>query len=1114
MKEGLPVSPPSTSLKLARLSFVQPDSFSNLPISSIAQHPTAPLLAVSRAGGHIELWTYPTTSERDRKTNAPPLLSSATSGSSIQAQQHGNNWFLISSIRSCGVSSLSPSSSSPSSSFPVHIQHLCWVSSPIFPSSSSSSSSKSVPRSHDNVIEGARLLVGTLSGQVLEADFTGLRLLHAADSNAGAIWAMEAFDLRRAGCGPRGGSILALGCEDGSVRLFRVHTHSGLTIERMSRCSGTDGRVLSVAWHSHSPILCAGTAGGTLRCWDCTPLIADEVLARNKVVEKKTRDKEKIVKMNSSVKVNSSVSSVTFTKRTSDVDFEKSDDDDDDDDEEDEDKEKEDLKDNRASLRQGKEKGQVLSYTGQSQSVTPKPIFRIQVDPQQIGRKGSNNNGGGKDSKPVKVTMVWCVSVLSDMTVITGDSNGDVLAWDGKLGVAAHSAPIVRLEGAVLSLSAFEDEPGAHVTIAAGGLEGRVSVVTRSSPYFNNDDKSESLSVQQQRWSLVASHRSHVADVCAISLHRSSLLSNGSEISVVSAASDGRLCISTLSSHLTSVSVPRFISSSWQGPSQLVSLSSASSAAGNGIGPLVAFFNSTGTALQVWKVEDEESKISLSEHLLQINIPRISPSLGGGKQIVDETSKRKIQLASRLSKTGTEKTSQLSALELEGDAPNEIPLNGFPSAVSISNDGQWLCYSVGGGRVPPALFSLVSADQKTSIDGISPVFVNLPSSILSLFGSKSSSSVSLLQLVNISTSSALLVIVIGLRIYVCLCSRAMKDGNKLSECTVLYSLPIPRGISEPLTVVAGRSRKRARSSTSDSLSHLEQAKSPSFRIRDEETENDDIALEGDVVLSSQPGPMSAGAVMPILISTSPVIDGIVSLLIATSSRHVHVFKLSETRGSLIVTLPRLISLPTALCFAPIASEQQHQQQSTGQVYLKASTVSRSPQNNVSSFAICAALRSGSIEFFSADSGRLLPWSPEATSIYPNAFLTSCQASPVRSLIPLNNCPGELSTEFSRTAPFKLVAISATTLTPLVYTFNSKAASQATPVSSHRTVITCSSQSSFPSGLRNAGIFNSSLITEGRDQTARVTVAVVEDTFAESSLSQRAVHVKKKKYGKV
>ena len=969
------------------------------------------------------------------------------------------------------------------------------------------------------MIEGARLLVGTLSGQVLEADFTGLRLLHAADSNAGAVWAMEAFDLRRAGCGPRGGSILALGCEDGSVRLFRVHTHSGLTIERMSRCSGTDGRVLSLAWHAHSPILCAGTAGGTLRCWDCSPIIAEDVLARNKELKSK---KEREVKSNVSVKTNASLTAIGAAlplHSSSTAEIEES--------EEEDEEERKDIIGSMSSA-QGRDGGRGVSYTSQPLSATPRPVFRIQIDPQQVGRKGSSSSSGGKDAKPSKVTLVWCVSVLSDMTVITGDSNGDVLAWDGRLGVAAHSAPLARLEGAVLSLSACEDEPGALVTIAAGGLEGRVSIVTRTPPYFSNTDigkssSSSSLSSsqqqQQQRWALVSSHRSHIADVCAISVHRTSALQGGA-VSVVSAASDGRLSYSSMSNQSSSsLSSPLFISSSWQGPSQLVSLSTAPVKGG---GSRLACFNSSGTALQVWRVAEDVASVANAEHLLQINIPRISLSVSSTSVLPDAKAKRTLQLSSRTKTANT--PPHLTALELEGDAPAEFPLNGFPSAVSISNDGLWLCYSVGGGRVPPALFSLYPSSKGTEIenvDGIRPEVVSLPTSISSIFGSKNSSSVSLLQLVSLSPSTALLVLVIGLRIYVCSCSHTVKDGQSSSECTFLYSLPVPRGISEPLTVVAGRSRKRARSSTSDSLTHLVQSKTsfPASLLRNEDTENDDAAVEDSMLHSTQSGPMSSGAVMPILISISPLIEGVVSLVLATSSRHVHVYKLSETRGSLIVTLPRLTSLPTALCFAPFSAEQH----ASGPLLAQqkaSSSVSRSPQSNniSSSFAICAALRSGGIEFFSADSGRLLPWSPEATSLYPNSFLASCRASPVRSLIPINNCPGEFSAESSRTVPFKILAISATALTPLVYSFNSNSSTQATPLSSHRTMITCARQTLFSSGLRLAGVFNSSSITSGggggRDRTTGISVAVVEDKQADTVMSKQAQNVKKKKYGKV
>jgi hypothetical protein len=1126
------------SLTLSRYRFLPPDTFSSLPISSIAQHPNAPLLAVARAGGHVELWASPS-NERVGRPSSSPLLASLSTGASSSNIQSASNWFLISSIRSCGVSSSlsSSSKSSFSSPFPVQIQHLCWILSPL-----PSSSSKSNIGTHETVIEGARLLVATLGGQVLEADFTGLRLLHAIDSNAGAVWSMAAFDLRRAGCGARSGSIIALGCEDGSVRLLRVHTHSGLSIERLSRCSGTDGRVLSVAWHTHSPVLCAGTAGGTLRCWDCAPIVAEEVLVRQKEAEmKKKKENALTVITEASVTTNGLFKIATISKKgspsvgltqslSSSVQSVKNDEDEDDNDEE-----VEDDNEDTTTLETTRNGSSHLH------SAAPRPVFRIQVDPQQIGRKGNSNGRNSGKTKHVKTTLVWCVVILSDMTVITGDSNGDVLSWDGKLGVASHSGPIARLEGAVLSLDAHEDEPGSVVTLVAGGFEGRVSIATRAPPFFN-DTGSTDASHLQHRWALVASHRSHIADVCAISVYRTSALPG--TVSVVSAASDGRLCSVSISSFPYSASsVSRFINTSWQGPSKLVSLSGLGGSTGGGggeggAGLHLACFNSSGTSLQVWKVDESGTKTPHAEHLLQINTPRLS-STGN---VLDVSNSRvfmkrnfQIQESSLNINTGSRMTtgkSQLEAIELEGDLPAEFPLNGFPSAVSISDDSKWLCYSIGGGRVPPTLFSLNQSQniRKDTAGILSPTTVQLPLVISSLFGKKHSSSVSLLQIISISSSSGLLVMVIGLRLYVCLCSQILKQEKEKeststisslstsTECTFLYSLPVPRGISDPVTVIAGRSRKRARSSTSDSLSNIgtniAKSSTVTLKSRDVESDNDDTLLEAEVSHSAQIGSASTGAVIPISLSSSPVIEGVVSLAIATSSRHVHIYRLSEARGSLIVTLPRLSSLPTAVSFATCAAEQT---KTLHGVTAKTSSVTMITTSKAShlatSFAVCVALRSGNIEFFSADSGRLLSWSPDSSSLFPNSFISNCCASPVRALLPITSCPSGVPGAplgSSQPYPFKLIAVSSTAVTPLVFSFNSNTASHATSVSSQCTSITCSSSAIVSSGVRFAQVLKHGI----EERSNKYSLAVVEDSQSDIHLSKGAVNVKKKKYGQV
>jgi len=241
------------------------------------------------------------------------------------------------------------------------------------------------------------------------------------------------------------------------------------------------------------------------------------------------------------------------------------------------------------------------------------------------------------------------------------------------------------------------------------------------------------------------------------------------------------------------------------------------------------------------------------------------------------------------------------------------------------------------------------------------------------------------------------------------------------------------------------------------------------------------------------------------------------LAIATSSRHVHIYRLSEARGSLIVTLPRLSSLPTAVSFATCAAEQANPLpgKTTKTSSVTMSTTTRA-SHLANSFAVCVALRSGNIEFFSADSGRLLSWSPDSSALFPNTFISHCCTSPIRALLPITSCPSDalgtpLSIESSQPHPFKLIAVSSTAVLPLVFSFNSNTATHTTSVSSQCTSITCASSSSFSSGVRIAGV-----IKHDKEERSNkcFTLAVVEDSLSEFVLSKRAVNVKKKKYGQI
>lgn len=61
------------------------------------------------------------------------------------------------------------------------------------------------------------------------------------------------------------GETLAVGCEDGAVRLFNV---AGGVIQYDRSMPGSDARILSVAWHPSEDVLFSGSSTGTILGWD------------------------------------------------------------------------------------------------------------------------------------------------------------------------------------------------------------------------------------------------------------------------------------------------------------------------------------------------------------------------------------------------------------------------------------------------------------------------------------------------------------------------------------------------------------------------------------------------------------------------------------------------------------------------------------------------------------------------------------------------------------------------------------------------------------------------------------------------------------------------------
>lgn len=105
-------------------------------------------------------------------------------------------------------------------------------------------------------IEVARLFGCGLDGTVFEIDLVRLCYKNVRDAYGGAAWCMRAADAL---------SLLAVGCEDGSVRLFST---SGGGIEYKRSFSSTGSRVLSLAWGPGNEAIFAGCADSLIHCLD------------------------------------------------------------------------------------------------------------------------------------------------------------------------------------------------------------------------------------------------------------------------------------------------------------------------------------------------------------------------------------------------------------------------------------------------------------------------------------------------------------------------------------------------------------------------------------------------------------------------------------------------------------------------------------------------------------------------------------------------------------------------------------------------------------------------------------------------------------------------------
>ncbi|XP_055365717.1 U3 small nucleolar RNA-associated protein 4 homolog isoform X2 [Betta splendens] len=93
---------------------------------------------------------------------------------------------------------------------------------------------------------GRRLFSAGLNGEITEYDLEKLRPRYTVAAFGGAIWTMSSNSQ---------GSLLAVGCEDGTVKIFEVLEE---TIRHQRNLARQKGRIVSLSWHPSGTLIAAG----------------------------------------------------------------------------------------------------------------------------------------------------------------------------------------------------------------------------------------------------------------------------------------------------------------------------------------------------------------------------------------------------------------------------------------------------------------------------------------------------------------------------------------------------------------------------------------------------------------------------------------------------------------------------------------------------------------------------------------------------------------------------------------------------------------------------------------------------------------------------------------
>lgn len=240
---------------------------------------------------------------------------------------------------------------------------------------------------------GERLFSAGLNGEITEYDLDSLRPRSSTSAYGGPIWTLSS--------NPQG-TLLAVGCEDGTVKMFEI-VDEGIQFQR--NLDRQEGRIVSLSWHPSGTLLAAGMLD-VIRIFD----VSTGHASRRLLVERGT--------------------------------------------------------------------------------------------------------GTWKSREAV----VWALVFLSDHTVVSGDSVGNVHFWDGHMGTLIRSHPVSKWD--VLALSVSQD---GH-SLVAGTSEGTVVQFQFLSSNVDRDNKD---------WVRTRTFKNHSHDVRALVHLESAVVSGGMDTQLV-----------------------------------------------------------------------------------------------------------------------------------------------------------------------------------------------------------------------------------------------------------------------------------------------------------------------------------------------------------------------------------------------------------------------------------------------------------------------------------------------------------------------------------------------------------------------------------------------------